>query len=312
MHEKTVQELISRYLPEVWPGRELALVGREVVLNCGRVDLLLRDACGSMWSVELKPDAFPPGQMPIAARYRDELRVSRQVPVEGVVAAQRFSPQALALAASLGLHVWTFDVVVLEGLAARDGLVLADAAPRPYRAQNTPSIPRGPGSKRGAPSPATVEALRQLDAGFAPSSIGADADDKLILRYWQAACPGMPELNVTVASRLSRRIFEALPQAAVGNRAAGGWTTFIAASGHVVAALDVKRRGVNFSLRFPEARARELAAQGLVRPHTARRGGRWCHLLQGPGLSEAQAGDLIQEAIHTEFGTWPQPAVGRT
>jgi endonuclease len=111
--ERDLQELLAER-PEVLGG-ELRLVRREWPTDIGPVDLMCRDADDGWVAVEIKRvgtiDAVDQ-----LARYLERIRRDPALAeVRGVLAAQRFSPQALVYAESRGIPCAEVDLAVLRG-----------------------------------------------------------------------------------------------------------------------------------------------------------------------------------------------------
>lgn len=121
--------------------------------------------------------------------------------------------------------------------------------------------------------------------------------------YRAAACPSAGRRWQHVAASLTREVLVLAPDAAVGNRAAGGWSTVLAANGDVLAAIDARSTWVKFDFLLPEDEAQRCLRQGLVRLHHPRRYGRWCMSRVGPVLSPDQAKALLRIGIHFEYGS---------
>ena len=96
-------------------GEELRLVRREWPTDLGPVDLMCRDADGGWVAVEIKRlgtiDAVEQ-----LTRYLERIRLDpAKRACRGVLAAQRFKPQAATLADSRGLRCVEVDLDVLRG-----------------------------------------------------------------------------------------------------------------------------------------------------------------------------------------------------
>src|SRR5919201_2187877 len=96
-------------------GEELRLVRREWPTDIGPVDLMCRDADGGWVAVEIKRlgtiDAVEQ-----LGRYLERIRLDPATGAcRGVLAAQRFKPQAATLADSRGLRCVEVDLDVLRG-----------------------------------------------------------------------------------------------------------------------------------------------------------------------------------------------------
>ncbi len=202
--------------------------------------------------------------------------------------------------------VRTFDEGVLRAIAVAHDLPLdrdSRARPNTLRGQNLESKPRGPGSRRGATDPTRAAALAALDARFPPASLHGDTPEATLREYWSAACPSAGLRWQQVAASLTREVLVLAPDAAVGNRAAGGWSTVLAANGDVLAAIDARSTWVKFDFLLAEEEAQRCERRGLVRLHHPRRYGRWCMSRVGPVLSPDQAKALLRIGIHFEYGS---------
>jgi RecB family endonuclease NucS len=96
-------------------GEELRLVRREWSTDIGPVDLMCRDADGGWVAVEVKRVATIEAVEQLV-RYLERIR---QDPVRescrGILAAQRFKPQAATLAEARGIRCAEVDVELLRG-----------------------------------------------------------------------------------------------------------------------------------------------------------------------------------------------------
>jgi endonuclease len=111
--ERDLQELLAER-PEVL-GEELRLVRREWPTDIGPVDLMCRDATDGWVAVEIKRlgtiDAVEQ-----LCRYLERIRVDPAlVATRGILAAQRFRPQAVVLAESREIACSVVDLDVLRG-----------------------------------------------------------------------------------------------------------------------------------------------------------------------------------------------------
>jgi endonuclease len=105
--EAHLQELIAAHPSSLRPG--LALVRREYPTAIGPVDLLCRDATGSVVAVEIKRRGEIDGVEQLT-RYLDLLnRDPLLSPVRGILAAQQIKPQANVLATDRGIECVTVD-----------------------------------------------------------------------------------------------------------------------------------------------------------------------------------------------------------
>lgn len=111
-------------------------------------------------------------------------------------------------------------VLRLEGLAERDGLVLAGARPR-SQPKDQPSRPRGPGSRRLGPDPEQAARLAAQDAAFPPSSLVASSSDEQYRAYWHMTKLDPHQVWVDTAVRITRHRMTCSPHAAIKNLAAG-------------------------------------------------------------------------------------------
>jgi RecB family endonuclease NucS len=105
-------ELANR--PEVL-GDELRLVRREYPTDIGPVDLMCRD-CDDAWvAVEIKRVATIDAVEQLS-RYLERIRLDPGLDAcRGVLAAQRFKPQAVTLAEARGIRCVEVDLAVLRG-----------------------------------------------------------------------------------------------------------------------------------------------------------------------------------------------------
>ncbi len=110
--EKQLQALLAERCHVVRPG--LRLVRREYPTDIGPVDLLCRDADGAYVAVEVKRRGEIDGVEQLK-RYLQ--RLERMLgPVQGVLAAQEFKPQARVLAAERGIECVELDYDLLRGI----------------------------------------------------------------------------------------------------------------------------------------------------------------------------------------------------
>ena len=106
------EELASR--PEAL-GEELRLVRREWPTDIGPVDLMCRDAEGGWVAVEVKRIAGIEAVEQLV-RYLERIRLDpARAECRGVLAAQRFRPQAVTLAESRGIRCVEVDLALLRG-----------------------------------------------------------------------------------------------------------------------------------------------------------------------------------------------------
>jgi RecB family endonuclease NucS len=106
------EELAAR--PETL-GEELRLVRREWPTDIGPLDLMCRDPAGEWVAVEVKRIAGIEAVEQLG-RYLERIRLdSARAACRGVLAAQRFRPQALTLAESRGIRCVEVDLAVLRG-----------------------------------------------------------------------------------------------------------------------------------------------------------------------------------------------------
>src|ERR687885_1522040 len=111
--ERELQELLAE-APE-WCGEGLRLVRREWPTDIGPVDLMCRDADGGWVAVEVKRIATIEAVEQLA-RYLERIRVDpARAGCRGVLAAQRFKPQALTPAESRGIRCVQGDLPPLRG-----------------------------------------------------------------------------------------------------------------------------------------------------------------------------------------------------
>jgi RecB family endonuclease NucS len=96
-------------------GEELRLVRREWPTDIGPVDLMCRDPDGEWVAVEIKRIATIDAVEQLA-RYLERIRLDpARSTCRGVLAAQRFKPQALTLAAARGVRCAEIDLELLRG-----------------------------------------------------------------------------------------------------------------------------------------------------------------------------------------------------
>jgi RecB family endonuclease NucS len=96
-------------------GEELRLVRREWPTDIGPLDLMCRDADGGWVAVEIKRVAGIEAVEQLT-RYLERIRVDRaRSGCRGLLAAQRFRPQAVTLAESRGIRCVEVDLAVLRG-----------------------------------------------------------------------------------------------------------------------------------------------------------------------------------------------------
>jgi len=96
-------------------GEGLRLVRREWPTDIGPVDLMCRDPDGEWVAVEIKRIATIDAVEQLA-RYLERIRLDPvRATCRGVLAAQRFKPQALTLAAARGLRCAEVDLELLRG-----------------------------------------------------------------------------------------------------------------------------------------------------------------------------------------------------
>jgi RecB family endonuclease NucS len=111
--ESDLQELLAER-PEVL-GAELRLVRREWPTDIGPVDLMCRDAGGGWVAVEVKRIGAIEAVEQLC-RYLERIRVDPSLSAtRGVLAAQRFKPQAVVLAESRDIRCVEVDLAVLRG-----------------------------------------------------------------------------------------------------------------------------------------------------------------------------------------------------
>jgi RecB family endonuclease NucS len=111
--ERDLQELLAER-PDVL-GEELRLVRREWPTDIGPVDLMCRDGDDGWIAVEIKRvgtiDAVDQ-----LCRYLERIRLDPALAdVQGVLAAQRFRPQALVHAHGRGIRCAEVDLALLRG-----------------------------------------------------------------------------------------------------------------------------------------------------------------------------------------------------
>ena len=111
--ERDLQEVLAAR-PEAL-GEELRLVKREWPTDVGPVDLMCRDAGDGWVAVEIKRIAGIEAVEQLA-RYLERIQVDpARAACRGVLAAQRFRPQAVTLAESRGIRCVEVDLAVLRG-----------------------------------------------------------------------------------------------------------------------------------------------------------------------------------------------------
>lgn len=111
--ERDLQEVLAAR-PEVL-GAELRLDRREWPTDIGPVDLMCRDAEDGWVAVEIKRIAGIEAVEQLA-RYLERIRVDpARAHCRGVLAAERFRPQAVTLAESRGIRCVEVDLAVLRG-----------------------------------------------------------------------------------------------------------------------------------------------------------------------------------------------------
>jgi endonuclease len=110
--ERDLQELLAER-PEIL-GEDLRLVRREWPTDIGPVDLMCRDAEDGWVAVEIKRIAGIEAVEQLA-RYLERIRVDpARAECRGMLAAQRFRPQAVTLAESRGIRCVEVDLAVLR------------------------------------------------------------------------------------------------------------------------------------------------------------------------------------------------------
>jgi RecB family endonuclease NucS len=111
--ERDLQEVLAAR-PDAL-GEELRLVRREWPTDIGPVDLMCRDEAGGWVAVEVKRVATIEAVEQLA-RYLERIDLDPALaPCRGILAAQRFRPQAATLAAARGLRWVEVDLSVLRG-----------------------------------------------------------------------------------------------------------------------------------------------------------------------------------------------------
>lgn len=274
MYEKTIQELAEREPRQVFPGRGFTVVGRQVPVTGGIIDLLMEDANGLLWVVELKRDRLTAKDVGQVHRYGPEIR--KRYPGRGVallLAGPEASKRTLMAATALRVDIHMLDMARLADLAARHGVV--DGLARPVRrgTPQRPSRPRGPGSTR-KPNSQRLEHQAALDAAFPPGSITAQRGLDLLPQYWRAASPTASLAARRLAVELSEGVLMRLAGCALSNRASA-WTCFRRADGLVVASMEPKTAVCHFSVMVPDDLAQDLERRGLAKIHQVRNGGAW-------------------------------------
>ena len=111
--ERDLQEELAA-TPEAL-GEELTLVRREWQTEIGPVDLMCKDDAGEWVAVEIKRIGTIEAVEQLT-RYLDFIRTDpAKAACRGILAAQRFKPQAVALAESRGVRCAEVDLDVLRG-----------------------------------------------------------------------------------------------------------------------------------------------------------------------------------------------------
>jgi RecB family endonuclease NucS len=111
--EKHLQELLAEHTTALGPG--MSLVRREYMTAIGPVDLLCKDAGGSV-AVEIKRRGEIDGVEQLT-RYLELMnRDPKLRPVRGIFAAQEIKPQARVLAEDRGITCAVVDYNALRGL----------------------------------------------------------------------------------------------------------------------------------------------------------------------------------------------------
>ena len=111
--ERDLQELLAER-PTVL-GEELRLVRREWQTDLGPVDLMCRDAEDGWVAVEIKRVAGIDAVEQLS-RYLERLRLDPALAsCRGILAAQRFRPQAVTLAEARGIRCAEVDLAELRG-----------------------------------------------------------------------------------------------------------------------------------------------------------------------------------------------------
>lgn len=111
--ERDFQELLAER-PDVL-GEELRLVRREWPTDVGPVDLMCRDGDSGWVAVEVKRVATIEAVEQLS-RYLERLRLDPALAAcRGILAAQRFRPQAVTLAEARDLRCVEVDLAVLRG-----------------------------------------------------------------------------------------------------------------------------------------------------------------------------------------------------
>ncbi len=112
--EAHLQELLAEQVEVLGPG--FRLVRREYPTPIGPVDLLVRDAAGAAFAVEVKRVGGIDGVEQLT-RYLDMLdRDPLLTPVRGILAAQQIKPQARVLAEDRGIRCVVLDYDAMRGL----------------------------------------------------------------------------------------------------------------------------------------------------------------------------------------------------
>jgi RecB family endonuclease NucS len=111
--ERDLQELLAERPAVLEP--ELRLVRREWPTDLGPVDLMCRDGGDGWVAVEIKRVATLEAVEQLT-RYLERLRVDPTLAsCRGILAAQRFRPQAVTLAEARGIRSVEVDLAVLRG-----------------------------------------------------------------------------------------------------------------------------------------------------------------------------------------------------
>ena len=111
--ERDLQEALAEQPEAIGPG--LRLVRREWPTDLGPVDLMCRDADDGWVAVEIKRHGTIDAVEQLT-RYLERIRLDpAKEACRGVLAAQRFKPQAVTLAAARGIDCVEVDLEVLRG-----------------------------------------------------------------------------------------------------------------------------------------------------------------------------------------------------
>lgn len=124
-NERYLEILVSRSVGIVF-GPGYSLVGQQLTLPSGRVDLFLVDSKGCRHIVELKKDAAKPEAVDQVHRYVTDFRRLYSGRVEGWVVANSISPAAAMRAAELSVRTLSVPEERYPALMEASGLSIQD------------------------------------------------------------------------------------------------------------------------------------------------------------------------------------------